>query len=44
MYRERLSARSHDRVIRVARTVADLAGAERIAREHMTEALLYRHT
>jgi magnesium chelatase family protein len=44
MHRERLSARSHDRVIRFARTIADLAGTERIAREHMTEALLYRRT
>ena len=44
MQKERLSARSHDRVIRVARTIADLAGAERLAREHLTEALLYRRT
>jgi magnesium chelatase family protein len=43
MMRERLSARSHDRIIRVARTIADLAGVERLAREHVTEALLYRH-
>ena len=37
-----LSARAFDRVARVARTIADLAGAERIAREHVAEALLYR--
>jgi len=37
-----LSARAFDRVVRVARTIADLAGAERIAREHVAEALLYR--
>ena len=37
-----LSARAFDRVTRVARTIADLAGAERIAREHVAEALLYR--
>jgi magnesium chelatase family protein len=37
-----LSARAFDRVVRVARTIADLAGADRIAREHVAEALLYR--
>ena len=37
-----LSARAFDRVARVARTIADLAGAERIARDHVAEALLYR--
>ena len=37
-----LSARAFDRVLRVARTIADLAGADRIAREHVAEALVYR--
>jgi magnesium chelatase family protein len=37
-----LSARAFDRIARVARTIADLAGADCIAREHVAEALLYR--
>jgi magnesium chelatase family protein len=44
MQRERLSARSFDRIVRVARTIADLAGAEQVAREHVAEALLFRRT
>jgi magnesium chelatase family protein len=34
-----LSGRGHDRVLRIARTIADLAGAEAIAERHMDEAL-----
>jgi magnesium chelatase family protein len=38
----RLSARGYHRVLRVARTLADLDGAEKIARLHLAEALSYR--
>ena len=38
----RLSARGFHRVIRVARTIADLGGVETIARVHVAEALSYR--
>ena len=37
-----LSARAYDKVLRVARTIADLAGAEGVSQEHLRNALLYR--
>jgi magnesium chelatase family protein len=38
----RLSARGHQRVLRVARTIADLAGGGEVRPEHMVEALSLR--
>ena len=38
----KLSARGYHRVLRVARTLADLSGAETLTRSHIAEALGYR--
>src|SRR6202008_3768224 len=38
----RLSARGYHRVLRVARTLADLDGADKVGRVHLAEALTYR--
>ena len=38
----RLSARGYHRVLRVARTLADLDGADKVGRVHLAEALSYR--
>jgi magnesium chelatase family protein len=37
-----LTARSYDRLLRVARTIADLAGEEQISARHLAEAIGYR--
>ena len=40
----KLSARGYHRVLRVARTLADLEGGESVRRPHIAEALTYRRT